>query len=80
MTLAEQIKQVMTHKPRTFNSNKYQHIIRQLTDIVKVQHEALEHAARWRPFGEAVARHIEGSECPVQQAIALSAPIVKGAE
>jgi hypothetical protein len=52
-------------------------IIRQLTDIVRVQHEALEHAAHWRPFGEAIARHIDGSACPVQVALALSAPLVK---
>jgi hypothetical protein len=52
-------------------------IIRQLTDIVRLQHEALEHAAHWRPFGEAIARHIDGSACPVQVALALSAPLVK---
>jgi len=52
-------------------------IIRRQQEVIRVQHEALEHAAHWRPFGEAIARHIDGSACPVQVALALSAPLVK---
>jgi len=52
-------------------------IIRQQGEVIRAQHEALEHAAHWRPFGEAIARHIDGSACPVQVALALSAPLVK---
>jgi hypothetical protein len=68
-TLAEQIKQVT--RPDNYATSKvdYDDIIRQLTDIVKVQHEALLYANR-------NLAEFDGVDEITEHALALSAPIV----
>jgi len=73
--LAADIKRVIASVDS--HQDEYADIIRRQQEVIRAQHEALEHAAHWRPFGEAIARHIDGSACPVQVALALSAPLVK---
>jgi hypothetical protein len=72
MTLTEQIKQVMGREPYNGAELQCHNIIRQLTDIVRVQHEALE------------VFNYEGSTKDTPElarvllnALALSTPIVK---
>lgn len=67
MTLAEQIKQVMEYP----QNRAMAEVIRQLTDIVRVQHEALFEA---RPY---VPDHHGPVTYKIAQATALSTPIVK---
>jgi uncharacterized membrane protein len=74
MTLANDIEKIKrATSPATVISATYAYdIIRQLTDIVKVQHEALKLA---RPCVEPM--RIQAVEAQIDKALALSAPIVK---
>ena len=78
MTLAEQIKQVMEWDEHVITPASdirlAKSIIRQLADIVRVQHEAL---ATCRLFAGCEREY---DEQRIESALALSAPIVKGVE
>lgn len=84
MTLAEQIKQVMEYEPHAISvaTSHYQDIIRQLTDIVKQQHEALERIQLYtvpdpsKPVPPHLANDLMVIERLASKSLDLSAPIV----